>query len=88
MAGTLHSLMPGSTSCNAQLAVPLPGGVKDYCVTVGNCYHAEDALNALEPLIDELALHGYPAETPAPVPSEPGTPPQAPPDYPAEVGQA
>jgi hypothetical protein len=48
IAGVLHSTMPGSTSCNGQIAFPIPGGVANWCVTVGECFHAEDALGAVE----------------------------------------
>ena len=47
-AGKLHSLNPGTNSCNAQIAYPIMGGFGNICVTVRNCYHAEDAFNAME----------------------------------------
>ena len=55
LAGKLHTLKPGLISCNAQLAVPIVGGVNNMCVTVGDCYHAADAYEAMD------ALHGKPA---------------------------
>ena len=49
IVGTIHSLNAGSVSCNATVAVVVPGGVNQFsCVTVGECYHAEDALVALD----------------------------------------
>ena len=48
-AGTIHSLKAGSTSCNARLAIPTPGGIENRYVTIGECHHAEDALAAVEP---------------------------------------
>jgi len=49
ITGTMHSLNPGSESCNASVAVVVPGGVNQFtCVTVGQCFYAEDAFNAIE----------------------------------------
>jgi hypothetical protein len=48
IAGTLHSLQSNATSCNAQLAYPVPGCVNNASVTVGECVHAEDAFNAMQ----------------------------------------
>lgn len=48
VAGVIHTLQAGATSCNAQLAVPVPGGCTNYCVTIGDLYHAEDAVKALQ----------------------------------------
>lgn len=45
-AGTIHTLNPGATSCNAQVAVPVPGGFRTECVTIGDLHHAEDAFKA------------------------------------------
>ena len=42
-AGTLHSVRPTATSCNGQVAVPVAGGVRNECVTIGDLHHAEDA---------------------------------------------
>jgi len=47
-AGNLHSLTAGCSSCNAQIAYPVFGGMSHTCVTVGLCYHAEDAFAASE----------------------------------------
>lgn len=47
-AGTLHSTNPGATSCNGQVAVPVPGGHRTECVTIGDIFHAEDAFKAAE----------------------------------------
>ena len=47
--GQVHSITPGSISCNCQLAVILPGSVSHICATLGDMYHAEDALLAIEP---------------------------------------
>jgi hypothetical protein len=47
-AGVIHSINPGTTACNAQLAVPIPGGVTQLCITVGECYHAEDVFVAVD----------------------------------------
>lgn len=49
IVGTLHSLNPGATSCNGQVAHVVPGAVYHSAVTIGEGYHAEDALKALEP---------------------------------------
>jgi len=43
-AGVIHSLIPGAEQCNAQVCYPQMGGYANTCVTVGNCWHAEDAL--------------------------------------------
>ena len=49
VAGTLHSIVPGTESCNCTVAVPVMGGINQLtCQTVGNYYHAEDALQALD----------------------------------------
>jgi hypothetical protein len=49
--GKIHTLIPGSTSCNCTVAEPVMGGVNQLtCRTVGEMYHAEDALLAIEPL--------------------------------------
>lgn len=44
--GVLHSLNAGAQSCNGQLAYAVPGGTNTACVTIGELYHAEDALAA------------------------------------------
>jgi hypothetical protein len=47
-AGTLHSIQPAATSCNARVATPVPGGVDQNYVTLSNCYHANDAWNCMK----------------------------------------
>lgn len=47
-AGVLHSLNAGCTTCNAQVAIPVIGGSTNWCVTVGELYHAEDAFKAVD----------------------------------------
>ena len=53
VAGTIHSLAadPNCTTCNGQISTAIPGGFLTTCVTVGQCYHAEDALAAITPVI-------------------------------------
>jgi hypothetical protein len=51
IAGTLHSLVAGSNACNAQISFPVPGTCTSWCVTVGECFHAEDAFNAVDATI-------------------------------------
>lgn len=48
--GQVHDIQPGSNTCNCQLAVIIQGGVNHLCATLGEMYHAEDALLAIEPL--------------------------------------
>lgn len=48
MAGVLHSIRPSQTSCNGQVAYPVPGATYNLCETIGNMYHAEDAWAAIE----------------------------------------
>jgi hypothetical protein len=48
VAGVLHSLQPGCVSCNAQIAYAVPGTVTSTSVTIGECFHAEDAIKSLE----------------------------------------
>ena len=49
-AGTLHSVIsdPACTTCNGLIAVPIVGGVQSMTVTIGDCYHAEDAFKAID----------------------------------------
>lgn len=47
-AGVIHSLNAKATTCNGTVAVPVPGGVIQFCDTVGNMYSAADAFAALE----------------------------------------
>ena len=47
--GKIHSLVAGSESCNCTVAEPVMGGVNQLtCRTVGELYHAEDALSAIK----------------------------------------
>lgn len=74
-AGTLHSLCSGTECCNGQIAIAVPGGTSNWCVTVGECWHAEDALAAAAatltaPPVAPPVLLGTPAADPAPA-SEP-----------------
>ena len=48
--GQAHSLVAGATSCNCQVTVISPGMVSNRCSTIGELYHAEDCLLAIEPL--------------------------------------
>lgn len=50
IAGEVWAIVPGSTSCNCQVARVIPGGITHESQTLGNIYHAEDALLAIEPL--------------------------------------
>jgi len=48
LAGVLHSTITGSESCNGQISFPIPGGFLSWPVTVGECFHAEDAFACIE----------------------------------------
>jgi hypothetical protein len=48
VAGVLHSTFPTASTCNGQIAVAIPGGSVNHCVTIGEIYHAEDAFAAVE----------------------------------------
>ena len=53
-AGVLHSITPASTTCNGMLTYPVPGGVNQLSVTIGDGYSAADAfaaIAALEPKV-------------------------------------
>jgi hypothetical protein len=54
LAGTIHSLAtnPNCTSCNGQIAYPMTNGIQNTSVTVSDCYHAEDAFNAISPKLN------------------------------------
>lgn len=54
VAGTLHSLNAACTSCNGQIAYPVPGGTNQACVTIGDCWHAEDAFIAAEATLPKV----------------------------------
>lgn len=48
--GKIHSLTAGAETCNCTVAEPVMGGVNQLtCRTVGEMFHAEDALNAISP---------------------------------------
>lgn len=48
IAGTIYQLNESSTACNAMVAYPIPGGASHAYVTVGECFHAEDAMYLME----------------------------------------
>ena len=49
VTGIIHSLNAECDTCNASVAVIVPGGVNQLsCITVGTIYHAEDAYSAME----------------------------------------
>ena len=54
-AGTLHSTNPGCTSCNGQVAVAVPGGMNQICVTVGELYPAATAYNLMDSVLANSA---------------------------------
>lgn len=56
IAGVLHSTNAAGTSCNGQIAYPIPGGSANWCVTVGEIYHAQDALLAVEAATDSAQV--------------------------------
>ena len=71
-AGIIHSIVPGSTSCNCTVAVPVMGGVNQMsCVNINDLYHAEDAYVA----VNGGNESSVGAPTPAPAGSPPATPP-------------
>lgn len=47
--GVVWAIIPGSNSCNCQVARVVPGLVVNESKTLGEMYHAEDALMAIEP---------------------------------------
>lgn len=67
--GRLTDLNAKATSCNVALARPL--GAPIQCITVGECYHADDAFAAIEanqpaPAVAEAAPEAQPAPEAAP----------------------
>jgi len=66
IAGTIHSLNPGTTTCNAQVAVPMMGGVTHACISVGDFYHADDAYCAVDKNTQALKEAGSPLVTEGP----------------------
>ena len=56
MIGKLHTLIPGCESCNAQVCYVVLGGTANTSVTVGNLYHADDALACIEERTQTLKI--------------------------------
>lgn len=51
IAGVIHNLNPGSTTCNCDVVTVIPGGTQNLtCQNVSNFYHADDAFKAIETL--------------------------------------
>ena len=51
-AGQIHSIASSSvTTCNCRMVVPIPGGIENHYCTLGNMYHAEDALKEMKGLV-------------------------------------
>jgi hypothetical protein len=46
--GTIFNLNEGADACNGTVATVTPGGTHDLCVTVGQCYSAEEAYAAMD----------------------------------------
>lgn len=44
VTGIIHSLQPGASTCNARVA---PTSQSDAYVTLGDCMHADDVLEAM-----------------------------------------
>ena len=54
--GKIHTLLSGCETCNATVAEVVPGGVNQLtCRTIGDMYHAEDALAAVEAIQPKCA---------------------------------
>jgi len=73
-AGVIHSIELFSDTYVCAVAIPVPGGViHEGCISVGELYHAEDALKAVDSLPAEnpTPLVGIPVENTTPPPSEP-----------------
>lgn len=73
--GIIQDINPGATSCNC--TVIRPGGIIQSCVTVGDLYHVEDALAAIEAKTAADAAAAAEAPTPPPasdVPSDASSP--------------
>jgi hypothetical protein len=43
VAGTIHTLLTNTTTCNGTLVFPIPGGCQSACVTLGEIFSADDA---------------------------------------------
>jgi len=48
VAGVLHGTASGCSSCNGQIAMPTVIGVQSTYVTIGECFHVEDAFACIE----------------------------------------
>jgi hypothetical protein len=48
-AGKIHNLNGSCTTCNAVLVIPSMGYPEAHTITLSECYHAEDAFNAIDP---------------------------------------
>ena len=53
ITGIAHSFMASTETCNCQVSTIIPGAVITECKTVGEIYHAEDTLLAIDPEILE-----------------------------------
>lgn len=62
VAGVIHSLQPAQSTCNGQIAFIIPGGTVNWCVTAGECFHAEDAYNAMDQAMKNPAVEVPPAK--------------------------
>lgn len=58
--GTIHSLNAGAVSCNGTVGSIIPGGIIQSSATVGELYHAEDALALCESTKPEEWSHTAP----------------------------
>lgn len=66
VVGSIFNLNPGSQTCNCDVAVIIPGGTQVLtCQTVGQLYHAEDALAAVEAANQAPAAEAPVCESPA-----------------------
>ena len=72
VTGIIHDLVPGSDSCNGMIQRVLG---QPLSVTVGQCYHVEDALAAIEATMpsNSPALPGPHAVVEPPNPATPKT---------------
>lgn len=71
IAGRIHSLNEASTSCNGIVCYPMVGGVAHTSVTVGDCVHVDDALEAFNKALTEAANAVAPKATEAAPASSP-----------------
>jgi hypothetical protein len=59
VVGFIHNLQSNGSACNCDVATIVPGGVVHLtCQNVATMYHAEDALQAIEPKIVAAAKPG------------------------------